>query len=196
MVVPILEGFSLSHAQILDGTKTFLEALALTATADYDIYGVNDSSIDPDTGDYDNEGDNAVLSTWSWFNYADLSVQAGYVSFPLIAKLTGQTVSSSGAAATQVFGVELWHEDSFNVAPMPMVVVVPSKDNAGVARSLAIGLYRVQFRPITFNGPAFKDGLKVNYAGRAVMSSLDEKGAAFGDGKKRAGRILSYGVLQ
>jgi hypothetical protein len=295
----IVEGFSLSHAQVLDGGTSFLNALGAAAAENQDIYGVNDSGIDPDVGDYDNEGDDAVLSTWSWFNYADVTVQAGYISFPLMANLTGRTIDTIGAiaavnevqtvtvtgsptagtftltflgqttgtiaynatnAAVQTalealnnidtgdvtvtgpagtwvvtfggkyaaldvamlglgtnaltggttptvvitettkgkaanaaaWGMDLWHEDSFNVAPKPMVVRIPSKDADGNPRSLALGLYKVQFRPITFDGPSFKDGLKINYAGRAVMSSTDEVGQTFTDGKKRAGRILSF----
>jgi hypothetical protein len=55
---------------------------------------------------------------------------------------------------------------------------------------LTIGLYRVEFAPITFDGPRFKDGLKVNYAGKAVYSPVDEVGATFSDGKKRVGRLM------
>jgi hypothetical protein len=302
MVAPIVEAFSLSHAQVLDGNTAFLTALAAAAAVDQDIYGVNDSSMDPDTGDYDNEGDDAVLSTWSWFNFADIAIQAGYLSFPLIERITNQTASqgsavaavnevqtvtitgtptggtftltfdgettaaiafNANAAAVQTallaltnldtgdvtvtggpgpgtpyvitfgadyagqnvgpvtasgagltggttpavtvaqttpgsaasassFGLDLWHEDSMNVAPKPLVVRMPSKDAAGNVKSLAIGLYRVQFKPLTFDGPTYKDGLKINYNGRAVMSSLDETGATFSDGKKRVGRILSF----
>lgn len=191
MVTPVIEGFSLSHAEVLDGTKTFLEAAAAQAAVGYDIYGVNDSSIDPDTGDYENEGDDRIMSVWSYFNYADLAVQAGYMSFPLIATLTGQTISSSGSGANVVYGLDLWHEDSFNVKPRPMLCRVPSRDNEGTPRSLLIGLYSVNFRPITFDGPSYKDGLKVNYAGRALQSRVDEKGVPFPDGKARAGRLLS-----
>lgn len=293
----IVEGFSLTHAQVLDGGTPFLTALAVAASEAEDIYGVNDSSMDPDTGDYDNEGDDAVLSTWSWFNYADLTIQAGYLSLPLIANLTNRPVEqvvqaagtpevnsliATGATAgnfqirvngqttgnipwnataavvstalkalsnvdendvvvtggplpttavvitwadalagqdmdvtvqngtltggnavitTTTPGVDqspaadtldLWHEDSMNVAPKPMVVRMPAKDSTGDVRSLALGLYRVQFRPITFDGPSYKDGLKVNYGGRAVQSNTNELGAVHADGRKRVGKILSF----
>lgn len=191
MAVPVVEGFSLSHAQILDGTKTFAEALALTVADGLDMYGVNEASLDPDTDDFDNEGDDTVLSSWAWLNYADVEVQSGYISFPLMASLTGQTISSGGAGASETFGIDLWHEDSMNVAPKPMMIVMPSKTADGSVRRLVIGLYKVQFQPITFDGPKYKDGLKVNYTGRALLSDKDEKGAAFADGKRRVGRLLS-----
>jgi hypothetical protein len=188
---PIVEAFSLSHAQILDGTDTFEEALAAAVTEDLDIYGVNEASLDPDTDEFENEGDDVVLSTWSWLNYAEIEVQAGYVSFPLISTLTGQAITSSGAGDSQTFKIDLWHEDSMNIAPKPMMIVMPSKTKDGTVRRLVIGLYKVQFSPITFDGPQYKEGLKVNYNGRALMSDKDETGVAFGDSKKRVGRLLS-----
>jgi hypothetical protein len=68
---------------------------------------------------------------------------------------------------------------------------MPSKDSRGAARDLLIGLYKVSFAPITFDGPSYKNGLKVNYNGTALLSAFDEVGAAFSDGKKRLGRLLS-----
>jgi hypothetical protein len=188
--VPIFEGFSLSHAQILDGTTDFLSALA---SEDLDVYGVDDGSLDPDTSDFDNEGDDAVLSSWQWLNFATVGVKAGYVSFPLIAKMTGQSISSSGSGAGIVYGMDLWHEDSMNVASRPMLLRMPSKDRDGKVRSLTIGLFKVTFAPITFDGPTYKDGLKVHYGGKCLMSPTDEKGALFTDGKKRVGKLISHG---
>jgi len=191
MASPIVEAFSLSNAEILDGTDTFDEALAATAAIGFDVYGVAEASLDPNTDEFENEGDDVVLSSWSWLNYAEVSVQAGYVSFPLMSTLTGQSITSSGAGDSQKFSIDLWHEDSMNVAPRPMMVVMPSKTSEGDVRRLVIGLYRVQFAPITFDGPVYKDGLKVNYAGKALMSPEDETGVAFADGKKRVGTLIS-----
>lgn len=294
MVTQIVEGFSVSHAQVLDGHTSWLDAVAAAAAEAEDIYGVNEASIDVNDDDYDNEGDDAVLSTWSWFNYADLSIQSGYLSFPLLANITNRPVEQINASApvsevqsmtavggsagtykityneqttapiaynalaaaiqsalealqnvgvgdivvagtgpitftfsndkagtsqpllvTDVSGVtgatggvmtrttaghgatgqataiDLYHEDSFNTTPKPALVVMPSKDNLGVPCRLLLGLYRLQFRPISFDGPKYKDGLKVNWNARAVMSSVDELGNPFPDGKKRCGKILS-----
>lgn len=192
MAQPIVEGFSLSHAQIMSGSQTFEEAAELLATPDnLDIYGVNEASLDPSSDSYDNEGDDTVLSRWSWLNNAELSVQAGYISFPLIAEMTGRQIKSTGSGADQAFSIDLWHEDDFNVAPRPVLLRMPSKDKDGVVRSLIFGLYRVQFSPVTFTGPQYKDGLKINYDGVALFSPSDEKGVAFPDGKKRIGRLIS-----
>jgi hypothetical protein len=103
------------------------------------------------------------------------------------------TTPTQGGGDATTYGMDLWHEDTFNVASRPMLLKVPSKDSAGHPRDLLIGLYRVDFAPITFDGPAYKDGLKVNYNGTAVLSLYDEVGAAFSDGKKRAGRLISVG---
>jgi hypothetical protein len=193
MVTARVEAFSLTHAQILDGTKTFLEeALAATTAEDLDIYGVNDASLTPNIDNYENEGDDAVLSRWTWLNYAEMAVQAGYLSFPLIANLTGQSISSAGSGNAKVFELDLWHEDSVNVAPRPMLIKMPSKDEDGLIRTLTIGLYKVSFDPITFDGPKYKDGLKVNYNGTALKSGKDEKGQPFADGRKRVGRLISH----
>lgn len=187
----IFEAFSLTHAQYLDGTASFEEALAAAVDESLDIYGVNDGSVDPSSDEWDNEGDDDVLSNWAWLKYADVKIQAGYMSFPLIARLTNQTLSSTGAGANQTFSLDLWHEDSMNVAPMPIMMVCPSKDADGNVRRLVIGLYKVQPKPMTFDGPKYKDGLKVNLAGRALKSRTDEKGQPFADGKKRVGRLIS-----
>lgn len=192
--VAIVEAFSLTHAQILDRTKTFKEeALAQAATPeDLDIYGVNSGSIEPSSDSYINEGDDAELSIWYWLNNAEVSVQQGYFSFPLISKMTGVPVSSSGSGLDIIYEMDLWHEDSFNVGAWPMLMRMPSKDRDGVVRTLTLGLFKVQFSPLTFEGPQYKDGLKINMTGTALMSATDEKGVVFPDGKKRIGKVLSH----
>jgi hypothetical protein len=188
---PTVEAFSVSHAQILASNLSFLDALATAALAKEDIYGVNEASLEPDMDSYDNEGDDVILSTWDWLNKADLTVQAGYVSFPLIAELTGQTISSGTIGGKVIHGLDLWHEDSMSPAPKPVIIKMPSKDKAGNRADFVIGLYKVSFKPIQFDGPAYKDGLKINYDGTALFSDTDELGNVFSDGKKRVGRLLS-----
>jgi len=190
----IFEGFSISHAEIMDGTKTFLEEAFLVAAEAYDVYGVADGSLDPDTDSFDNEGDDAVLSRWQWLNFASVNIQAGYISFPLIATMTGKSVTTTGTGVNTAYSMDLWHEDTFNVTSRPMLLKVPSRDAKGAVRSAIIGLYRVDFAPITFDGPTYKNGLKVNYGGTAVLTGFDEKGVVFGDGKKRVGQLLSVGA--
>lgn len=186
-----VEGFSVSHAQILDGTQTFLEALAAQTLDGLDFYGVKEASLSPDLGSFDNEGDNRVMSTWNWFNKADFHVQSGYISFATIAKLTGQNISSTSNGGKTTLGLDLWHEDDMNVAPRPALIRIPSKDDQGQPADFVIGLYRVNFKPIQFDGPVYRDGLKVNYDGTATMSAFDEKGLPFADGKSRVGRLLA-----
>lgn len=189
MATPIFEGFSVSHAAILDGT-TGADAV------DGDIYGVRSASIALDSSSYDNTGDNAVLSEWYWFNKAELSVQSGYVPFRTIALLTGSNVTSSGSAPNDYYSLPLWEDRQQNTTPRPVLIRVLSKDKDGILRTMDFILYKVQFQPISFDGPNYKDGLLLNYTGTALMSDKDEKGAAVLDSvtglpSRAIGRLLN-----
>lgn len=180
MATTIVEGFSLSHCAILDGS---------TQAELADIYGVREASLDVDTDSYDNTGDDTILSTWSWFNFATLTVQAGYVPFGVVALLSGATLTSSGAAPGDYYNLPLWNEGSLNTPARPVLIRVPSKDSAGLSRTLDIVLYKVQFDPISFDGPSYKDGLVINYSGKALMSAKDEVGGNLSE--KAIGRLIS-----
>lgn len=184
MTSKVVEGFSLTHAAILDGTTG-------ADHVDGDIYGVRTGTIAADTGNYDNTGDDLVLSSWFWFNFATVTVQAGYVPFETIAMLAGATVTTSGTDPNDYFSMPLWEETSLNQPPRPMLIRVPAKDKDGIIRTLDFVLYRVQFGPFNFDGPAYKSGLLLNYTGRAVMSDKDEKGVALAGGKKAIGRLIN-----
>lgn len=184
MATRIFEGFSISHAVILNGTTGAEEATG-------DFYGVRDGSLDVDTDSYDNTGDEAVLSTWAWFNFATVTVQAGYVPFDLIALITGEAVVSSGTAPADYYNVPMWSEESLNQPRRPLLIRVPSKDSLGVPRVFDFILYTVQFDPFGFDGPTYKDGLLLNYSGRALMSSVDEKGVSLGAGNRAIGRLVN-----
>jgi len=177
-----VEGFSISHAAIIDAETGLEETFG-------DIYGVNSGSLDVSLGSYENEGDNTIMSIWDWVNYATVSIQAGYVSFKLIELLTGVSVSSSGSGADIQYNIELWQEESFNEIERPMRIRIPSRDSNSNTINLDIILYKVKFAPITFVGPAYKDGLKINYNGKALLSDVDHTGASLA--KKAVGRIIS-----
>jgi hypothetical protein len=191
----IFEGFSISHAQILDGTTDFVAAAFAAYDEDFDIYGVSDASLDPDTDSFDNAGDNVNLSTWNWLNKVDIALQAGYISLPLAAEITGRPVTTLGTLASSAYRFDIWHEDDYNVSSRPLLLKCPSKDNRGVARDLLIGIYSFGFGAMTFDGPSDKDGLKVNYNGTANYSLYDEVGTAFPDGKKRVACLVSVGKV-
>lgn len=190
---PIFEAFSISHAQVLDGATSFIASAFAAYDEDLDIYGVADGSLEPDTDSYDNEGDDVVLSTWDWLNKATIACQAGYISLPVLATITGRAITTTGTGANTAHAFDLWHEDDFSTTARPMILKCPSRDSRKVARDLVIGLYSVSFGALTFDGPAFKDGLKANYNGTANFSLYDEMGVAFVDGKKRVGRLISVG---
>jgi hypothetical protein len=185
----ITEGFSVSHAAILDGT-TGAEAV------DGDIYGVRSASLELDTDSYDNTGDDGVLSTWYWFNKATLTVQGGYVPFATVALLSGTKMTSSGGAGQEYYSIPLWEQRMLNVQPRPVLVRVPAKDKDGVLRTLDFVLFKVQFQPFSFDGPTYKSGLLLNYTGTALLSDKTEAGAAYldsvtGQPSKAIGRLVS-----
>jgi len=177
-----VEGFSLTHAAILNGTTGAEEAAG-------DIYGVRTGTIAVDTGNYDNTGDDAVLSSWFWFNFATVTVQSGYIPFDTIALLAGSTIDSSGTGASDYYSLPLWEETSLNQPVRPMLVRVPGKDKDGAIRTLDFVLYKVQFGPFSFDGPSYKSGLLLNYTGRAVMSDKDETGAPLA--RRAIGRLIN-----
>lgn len=181
----IIEGFSVSHAAILDG--------AVAATEVADIYGIREGTLDVDTDQYDNTGDDTVLSTWSWINFATLSITAGYIPFEVLALMGGATITSSGLDATAAYSMPLWNEKSMNQPARPVLIRVPSKDSAGTPRRFDIILYKVQFQPFSFDGPSYKDGLVLNYTGKALMSNTDETGTALTE--KAVGRLVSAPLL-
>lgn len=158
-----------------------------------DIYGVRSGTIALDTGNYDNTGDDAVLSSWFWFNFATVTVQSGYVPMDTLEKISGATVTDDAALTPDAttYSQDLWNEDALNQKPLPMLIRVPGKDRLGGLRVIDFVLYRVQFGPFSFDGPSYKSGLLTNYTGRAVMSLYDEAGAALPGGKKSIGRLIN-----
>lgn len=176
MATGIFEAFSVSHAAILNGA---------TGAEAADIYGVREGSVSVDSDSYDNTGDDAVLSNWFWFNYAEVTISSGYVPFNVISLLTGAPVTSTG----DTWSMPLWTQSSLNQPNRPVLIRVPSKDSAGDVRTMDIVLFRVQFMPIAFDGPTYKDGLVLNYSGRAVVSPVDEAGVALPE--KAIGRLLN-----
>ena len=182
MANTVTEGFSLSHAGILNGTTGAEEA-------DGDIYGIRTGSVELSTDSYDNTGDDRVLSIWSWFDSATVTIQAGFTPLKTLALLSGSTLTSSGSAPNDYYTLPLWNVSSLNTPPRPMVLRVPARDSNGVPRTLEIVLYKVQFSPFGFDGPSYKSGLLLNYTGRALVSTVDEKGIALSD--PAIGRLVS-----
>jgi hypothetical protein len=176
------EGFSISHAAILDGTDG-------SELADGDIYGVREGSLDVDMDSYDNTGDDGILSSWHWFNYANVSITAGYIPFKLMPVLYGADMASSGSGATAQYEVPFLNEDMLNRPTLPMLIRIPSKNADGEVRILDAVLYKVQFMPMSFDGPSYKDGLVTNFSGRAVLSLKDEAGNTLA--KRAIGRLIN-----
>jgi len=181
-VTTVVEGFSISHAAILDPDTGIEETFG-------DVYGVNSGSLDLTLSSFSNVGDDGVLSIWDWVDFATVSIQAGYISFKLIELLTGVSLSSSGAGDSIQYSMELWEETSFNIAEKPMRIRVPSRDSESNTRLLDIILYKVKFKPIVFTGIAYKEGLKINYDSVAWLSYTDHEGNSLTN--KAVGRLIS-----
>lgn len=190
MAVSTFEAFSVSHAAVLDGTTT-----ADNVTAGTDIYGVEEASITPNSDEFANNGDDQELSYWYWMNNADVVVRGGYLSMETAKLITGAAITSSGTGASQMFKQNLWQDDTFNTAPFPLLIRCPSRDSGGVVRTLDFVLYKVQCKPMEIDGPRYKDGLKVSFNGKALLSTADETGTALGSGRKAVGRIVSRMAL-
>lgn len=191
-----IEGFSLSHVAILDGTTGAEEV-------DGDVYGVRSATLAADTGNYDNTGDDRTLSSWFWFNFGTLTVEAGYVPWKLIRLLSGAPIeytadstvnnptwsttvpldsdSTARTDSNDGFRMPLYNESSLNQPAKPVLLRIPAKDRFGMPRVFDIVLFKVQFSPFNFTGPSYKSGLLLNYTGRAVMSDYNEKGIALSE---------------
>jgi hypothetical protein len=182
------EGFSLSHAAILNGS---------TGAEGATVYGVRNGTISTDQGNFENTGDDVVLSEHFWINFANITIEEGYIPFSTIAYITGTTVTSSGAAGADYYAIPLWTLASMNQVTQPLAVRVPAKDAGGQIRTLDFILYRVQFQPFNFTGPSYKTGLSCSIAGRALFSTVNEIGqslpAAYGGTSGSAG--MSIGRL-
>jgi len=175
------EGFSLSHAAILNGA---------TGAESQTIYGVRNGTISTDQGNFENTGDDVVLSEHFWINFANVTIEEGFVPFSTIALITGTTVTSSGAAGSDYYALPLWTLNSMNQPTQPMAIRVPAKDSLGQVRTLDFVLYKVQFQPFNFTGPSYKTGLSCSIAGRALFSTTNEVGTAAGS--TQIGRLVAW----
>ena len=183
------EGFSLSHAAILDGTQG-----GSTGVEKATVYGVNNGTISTDQGNFENTGDDVVLSEHFWINFANVTIAEGFIPFSTIALITGTNVSSSGASPNDYYALPLWTLNSMNQGTWPMAIRVPAKDSNGLIRTLDFVLYTVQFQPFNFTGPSYKTGLTCSIAGRALFSAVDEKGTTLtgSSASKAIGRLVAW----
>ncbi len=178
----IFEGFSVTRACILNGT---------TAAESAQMYGVRTASLSVNNSTFDNTGDDTVLSKWFWSDYATVTVDGGFLSFPLLAAMGGQVVTSSGVGPQDYYATDLWNANFLNQPTKPMLVRTLSRDSNKVVRTLDFVLYQVQFQMFNFTGPAYKTGLAVNYSGTALFSTVDELGNTLPGSKRAIGRIVS-----
>lgn len=181
MTAPIIEGFSVSRAAILDGS---------TGAETAQIYGCRSGTLDIDSDSFDNTGDDQVLSTWQWFNFATVTIESGFLPIALIALITGATVTSSGTAPNDWWSMPIWNAGALNQIKRPLLLRCPARSTTVANRFIDFVVYQVQFAPIKLDGPKYKDGLVCSYSGKCLMSSVDEKGVALPE--KSIGRIVYH----
>jgi len=174
------EGFSLTGASILNGT---------TGAESQPIFGIRTGTLSANVGQYDNTGNDVVLSRWMWADYATVAVESGFLPWNMYALITGTTIGSSGSAPNDYYSLPLWDITAFNQPAFPMRLRSNSKDSNGAIRTFDIVLYKVQFHAVNFTGPAYKAGLNFSCQGTALYSSVDEVGNALTN--KCIGRIIS-----
>lgn len=185
----VAEAFSIEHAAILNGTT-------LSDHEFGDIYGIRSGTLELDQDSYDNTGDDTVLSTWFWANKVNLTIQAGYIPFQTLELIYGTKVTSSTAGNMLRTQFNFLEVDRMQPKPRPVRLRLPSKDANGNSQKMEIILFKVQFQPFSFDGPAYKEGLLLNYNGTALMSDTDETGAPVldsvtGEPSKAVGKIIT-----
>jgi hypothetical protein len=192
--IPTFEGFSLSHAAVLDASSSSVVG-AGTGAESQTLYGVRNGTLATDSGNFENTGDDFVLSEWFWFNFANLTIESGFMTFNTLSQVTGTAVSSFNSAGVgdgNYYALPLWTWNSLNQITRPVALRVPARDTQGAIRTTDFILYRVQFQPFNFTGPSYKNGLTVSLAGRALMSLYDEQGNALPSTYPRSlGRIIN-----
>jgi hypothetical protein len=185
----VAEAFSIQHAAILGNDGVSDHEFG-------DIYGIRSGSLELDQDSYDNTGDDAVLSTWFWANKVNVTIQAGYIPFQTLETIYGTKVLSSTSGGNLTTSFNFLEQNRMQPKPRPVRLRLPSKDAAGNEQVMDIILYKVQFQPFSFDGPAYKEGLLLNYNGTALMSDTDEKGQPVLDSvtsepSKAVGRIIT-----
>lgn len=173
------ETFSLTGASILDG---------VTGAQSQDIYGIRTGTLTTNVSQYDNTGNDTVLSRWIWSDYATVAIEGGFIPWNVYALVTGTTIGSSGTAPNDYYSLPYQDIVSLNQPTRSVRLRSTAKDSLGSLRTFDIVLYRVQFNPINFTGPAYKTGMNFSCTGTALYSTVDEAGNSLAN--KTIGRIV------
>lgn len=182
----VIEGFGLTQVLVLDGSTSFETA---TAANSYVLHGGRSASVTLNTASVDNTGEDTIMSTWNSVDNATITIESGYLSLPAYSFIYGETINSTGASPNEMYDFDPWTEDSINAVGRPVLLVMRSKNlSKTIYPSLKLGLYSVEFQPIKFTGPQYRNVLAVNMEGKAGMSTIDELGATMA--KKSCVKVL------
>jgi hypothetical protein len=176
------EGFSLDRVSALSGS---------TGAESAQLYAAQQITFSPDLTITDLMADDEEYGSWYMLNRVQLTVVNGYLSFAVIAQLSGTAVASSfgGQSPDWYYGLPMWTQYQHNQPSVPLALRMASRDVNGKTRTLTFVLYKVQLSVLDFTGTVYKNGLQVNYQGTVLFSSYDERGNALSG--PEMGRIVS-----
>lgn len=194
-----LEGFSITHAGILSPGTDAEQGV---------LYGVRSAQITAQWISALIQSDDWVIGSWNAPGTVTVAIEGGFMPLDVLATLTGTSVSGSEAGALQDqslqdildqlgiplldeglggFAVPLWTQHV--VGALPLIFRASGKDSGGNVRTLQFLAYLAQFGPVTFDGPAYKNGLTVSYNASLILSAEDETGSPLPD--RAYGRLMA-----
>lgn len=174
-----VEGFSISEAVLLDpDTGLPLE--------DGLLYGVKSGEITPEIDSWDDVSNDTYVDAWSEVKYLNVSISMSHLPVRALSLMTGSELDIPDITQYQMELFERsWGGQSFH----PMKITIPARDADGNNRVLYYLLYRVKFYDFDFMEASYKEGLPINFQGKAFISSVDEAGAALS--QPSFGRLIS-----
>lgn len=166
-----VEGFSISHVQILD------PSVVESDTFSGDMYGVRSAAIKANVDTVEEMSNDIAISSWSNISTLDIEVEAGYISFQMMARLNWHPATIEGLAPRTVREKVALYPNGFrNTGYVSMAFRLPARDEFGNPMYMDFMLYKVKMQPIEFGDIKYKTGMSVNYAAKAFLSTTDEDG--------------------
>lgn len=157
-----LEGFSISHAAILDGETTAEEA------AKRDFYGVQSASVSANEESFEEVSNDIVIGSWNSISSINIEVSSGFMSLSIFDRFSFED--------KKPLSLDLWNPSAINPAHVPILFRIPSRNQNGVYFNFDIVLFNVKLKPYSLDSLSYKEGLKVSYKGQAFLSDVDEVG--------------------
>lgn len=161
-----LEGFSITHAAILDGETSADEA------AKRDFYGVQSASVSANAESYEEKSNDIVIGTWNDISSIEIEVNSGFMSLSIFDRFSIED--------TKPLLLDLWNPSAINPVHVPILFRIPSRNQNGVYFNFDIVLFNVKLKPYSIDSLSYKEGLRVSYKGQAFLSDVNEVGEPLG----------------